>query len=457
MKKFTFSLFTFMAIGSLFAQNQSITPEQNPQEKHRCAFNYPVNPTYEEWVTKQIEKDNAFANKKTAVVYTIPVVFHILHSGQSVGTSYNISQAQVNSQITILNQDYSKTNTDFSTWVTQSSFVSAAANCGIQFCAAKVSPTGTILAEPGIDRINISGKGWGSTPSYASPNYSNDPSNIIESTIKPATSWDPTKYLNIWILAFNDGTLGYAQFPTVPSSSTPTIGDMSGMGGNANTDGVVFDYTAVGNTGTAAAPYNKGRTASHEIGHWLGLYHINGDSNCGDDKVSDTPTQSNLSSTCPSTSGATVASGCSASPNPPGRMYQNYMDYTEDKCLTMFSNGQKARMVACLQNCTRRTSLTTSTVCTVPTGIQESSTNITAVALFPNPSNGEITVKVDAENISDFTISVINTLGQVVYENKQIYSKDNATKIDLNNQSKGVYFVRIKTEKGTVTKRLILN
>ncbi len=409
------------------------------------------NASYETWISGILAKDNQFANsKKVSLVYTIPVVFHIIHTGQAVGTGYNISQAQVNSQVTILNNDYRKTNADFSTNVTQSTFVNAAADCEINFCLATRNPTGGVMAEPGIDRINATTKGW--TP----PPYSgmNEPGGYIDNTIKTGSYWDPNQYLNIWILYMNDGTLGYAQFPVVPSASTPTIGDMSGQGGAANTDGVVFDYTAIGNVGTAAYPYNKGRTATHEIGHWLGLWHINGDSNCGDDFCSDTPTQSSLTSGCPSTTGGASASGCAASPNPPGKMYQNYMDYSDDRCLAMFSSGQKARMQACMQYCTRRTSLGTSTVC-IGTGVNESADQIN-VSVYPNPTNGEVLVNVDLANAQDFTISVVNTLGQTIKELKQSQSNGGAIKMDLSGQTAGVYFLTLKSKSGSVSKRIIL-
>lgn len=430
--------------------NSALTQEETP--KRKCAtptFNE-SNVAYEAWIADVLQKENQFANaKKTSTVYNIPVIFHIIHSGQTVGSSYNISQAQVNSQIATLNQDFRKTNTDFSSTVTQTAFIAAAADCEINFCAAKVSPTGAVLAEPGIERISTVTKGW------TAPPYSGMWPTYIEGTIKPGSSWDPTKYLNIWILAMNDGVLGYAQFPTVPSTSTPTIGDMNGMGGAANTDGVVFDYTCIGNTGTAAYPFNKGRTATHEIGHWLGLYHINGDSGCGDDYCSDTPTQNSLTSGCPSTTGGTSNSGCAASPNPPGKMYQNYMDYSDDRCLSMFTTNQKARMQACMQYCTRRSSLNTSTVCTISTGLEQTVENIN-MDIYPNPTNGELFVNVSVTEAQDFTIAVVNTLGQTVKELKQLQSNGGSFKMDLSDKNSGVYFVILKSKSISKTKRIIL-
>lgn len=447
MKHLSLSLGLLLCSSIMPAQTQS-TPVR------KCATPAGIHQDYEAWISQQMQKDNAFANvKKTAsTLYTIPVVFHIIHSGQAVGTGYNISQAQVNSQVAILNKDYSKTNTDFSTWVQQTAFTSVAADVQIQFCLATIRPDGSTLPEPGIDRISTVAKGW-TAPPYVSPPSSN---NFIENTIKPNSIWDATKYLNIWVLSFNDGTLGYAQFPTVPSTSTPTIGDMYGQGGAATTDGVVFDYTAVGDVGAAAYPYDKGRTASHEIGHFFGLYHPDGDSFCGDDYCNDTPTLNTLSSGCPTQTAAVVSAGCSASPNPPGKMYQNYMDYSDDRCLVMFTNDQKARMMACIQYCSRRNSLTTSNACATPNGVQENNSAIRSVSLYPNPSKGEVTITVKADNIQSYTVSVSNTLGQTVYETKKEYTEGNSATLSLAGQSPGVYFVKVNTSRGSSTQRLVL-
>ena len=402
---------------------------------------------YEEAFQTLLQKKQKFANDRQAsVVYNIPVVFHIIHSGETIGTLYNISEAQVISQITTLNEDYRKLNADFSSWVTQSAFSSVSADCEINFCLAKVSPTGALLAEPGINRIQASSKGW-TNPPYVDT--------YIESTIKPNSYWDPAKYLNIWVVYMNDNTLGYAQFPTIPNPSNTTIGDLNGAGGAANTDGVVLEYRALGNTGAAEAPFNKGRTATHEIGHWLGLYHINGDSNCGNDYCSDTPTQKDLSSGCPASAGITNASGCSASPNPPGKMYQNYMDYSDDKCMVMFTASQKARMQTVMGSCVRRSSLNSSTVCAVPTAISEYESSV-SFEVYPNPTNGELYIDVSLMNIQDYTVSVLNALGQTIKQVQQIHTSSGKISMDLSDINPGMYFVTVQTLSGYKVKRLML-
>ena len=232
---------------------------------------------------------------------------------------------------------------------------------------------------------------------------------------------------------------------------------MVGQGGAANTDGVVIDYHYIGNIGTASAsaPYNKGRTLTHETGHWLGLWHIWGDDGTactGSDYVTDTPNQAGENYTCPTTNGAVVTDGCSATS--PGVMYQNYMDYSDDKCMVMFTAGQKARMQAVMANCVRRLSLSTSTVCSV-TGIEENVSNI-EMSVYPNPTNGELFVDITTLDVQDYTVSVINTLGQTVKEVKLVQSNGGKIKIDLSDKNTGVYFVTIKSKSGSKVKRIVL-
>lgn len=466
-KTFTILALSTFSIGCVFAQRSVNLPatqymqgnpvktelkkEETPVVQRKCGTPSAVNESFETWIDNEIKKREQFANAKTAaVVYTIPIIFHIIHTGQAVGSGRNLSLAQINSQITRLNEDYRKLNADRTTYLTQPALSALHADCEINFCAAKVSPTGAVLTEPGVERILASSKGWTSPPySGMSPSY-------LEGTVKPTSIWDPTKYFNVWVAEFNDGVLGYAQFPVAPSSTTGTIGDLSSMPNSATTDGVVLDYKYTGLSGSAGGPYNLGRTLTHEAGHWLGLYHIWGDdfgSCSGTDRVTDTPNQAGENYTCPTTAGSVKTDACTASS--PGVLYQNYMDYSDDKCMVMFTAGQKARLQAVMANCVRRNSLASSTACTAPSSIYENS-SIVDLSIFPNPTNGEINVTVDLLNNEDFTVSVTNTLGQIVKEVKQLHSNGATVKVDLVGNANGIYFVTVKTKTGSRTKRVVL-
>jgi hypothetical protein len=265
--------------------------------------------------------------KAAGVIYTIPVVVHVLYNT----ATQNISDAQIMSQMNVLNADFRKLNADAS--LIPSAFTSVAADVQIEFCLAQQTPTGA--ATTGIVRKSTT------VTSFTS----ND--NVKRSANGGDDAWDATKYLNLWVCNLGGGLLGYAQFP----------------GGALSTDGVVINYTAFGNTGTATAPYGKGRTATHEVGHWLNLRHIWGDASCGNDQVSDTPTQSTSNYGCPTFPKVT----CSNGPN--GDMFMNYMDYTDDACMYMFTAGQKARMMALFAAGGSRVGLTTSNGCQTPTTV----------------------------------------------------------------------------------------
>jgi len=243
---------------------------------------------------------------RTSGVVTIPVVFHVLYSTNNA--TQNVSTARINAQMDVLNQDYSGTNVDVTN--VPSVFQSAVANTGIQFCLAVQDPTGNTT--DGIIRKQTSTTSFSMNDAIKFDAQGGD------------NAWPSTSYLNIWVGNLGGGLLGYAQFP----------------GGAAATDGVVVLNGSVGGPGALGTTpsYNRGRTLTHEVGHWLNLRHIWGDSNCGNDFVADTPTQQASNFGCPSF----PQISCSNGPN--GEMYMNYMDYTDDACMYMFSNGQGTRM-----------------------------------------------------------------------------------------------------------------
>jgi PKD repeat protein len=262
---------------------------------------------------------------------TIPVIVHVIHNGEPVGVGANISQAQVQSQIDVLNEDFRRTGAGFNNHP-------AGADAEIQFALALVDPQGNILPQPGIHRVNGNTASW----TYET----------AQATLKPNTIWDPNRYFNMWTVQFGGSSsdlLGYAQFPSFSG-----LQGFEQNEGPASTDGVVIRWQAFGRVGNVQAPFNGGRTASHEVGHWLGLRHIWGDGNCSvDDFCADTPTSRQPNYNCVAVNSCNTASG---------DMIQNYMDYTNDACMNIFTNCQKGRMRTVLNNSPRRRELLNSTV-----------------------------------------------------------------------------------------------
>ncbi len=305
---------------------------------------------FEAWIQEKMEDAERNGTANSRAVLTIPVIFHIIHNGESVGTGRNISAAQIQSQLDVLNEDFRRKagtpgfNTD-----------PAGADAEIEFCLAFWDPEGMPLAERGIERINRNDRGW-TAPPYIRPLMG---SSYIETTLKPESIWDPNKYFNVWVASIeiqnqgNNLLLGYAQFPT-----SSGLSGLNGGATSAGTDGVILRPDYCGRTGSAANNSNAGRTLTHETGHYLGLRHIWGDGGCGvDDYCSDTPASDEANNGCP-----VGALSCGTVD-----MVRNYMDYSDGTCQNTFTNCQKTRMQTVLMNSPRRASLTTSTVCVEPT------------------------------------------------------------------------------------------
>jgi len=286
---------------------------------------------FERWLEPHVQAYKDAANQGyRAPVITIPVIFHVITDGGGVD---NLSAAQIQAQLDQLNIDFR--NLAGSTHPN-------AADTEVQFCLATLDPNDNLLAEPGINRVTTYGDGPFSD-------------NFINNTVKPATIWNPDDYMNIWAAQLNNGLLGWAQFPT-----NSGLAGMPANGGAANTDGVVVGSATVGsiaNPNPAGGAYTRGRTLTHEVGHWVGLRHIWGDGNCAvDDFCGDTPNAGGANYGCP-----TGQNTCGSVD-----MIENYMDYTDDACMNIFTEDQKARVRTVLNICPRRASLANSTKCGVP-------------------------------------------------------------------------------------------
>jgi len=245
-----------------------------------------------------------------AGITRIPAVVHVVWNT----ALQNISDAQIQSQINVLNQDFRRTNAD--SGQVPAVWQSIRGDARIEFFLATTDPNGN--PTNGITRTQTQ---------VASFSQAGNP--VKFAATGGAAAWPADQYLNIWVCQLGGGLLGYAQFP----------------GGPADTDGVVILHSAFGTTGTAAAPFDRGRSATHEIGHWLNLFHIWGDdgTGCGgSDEVGDTPNAGGPNYGCPTFPSVTCGNGLN------GDMFMNYMDYTDDACMYMFTVGQVARMQATL-------------------------------------------------------------------------------------------------------------
>jgi len=367
-------------------------------------------------------------------VFTIPVVVHVIHNGNAIGNDENIADAQVISQITVLNQDYRRM-----AGTPGDNNFEAGADTEIEFCLAKVKPDGT--AFNGIDRVDMGNATWNTF-------------SAIDDNLKPATQWDPEQYFNIWVVKFGGeleddyGLLGYAQFPDLSG-----LGGLDSFGGSSSTDGVVIGYRYFGSSaiypqGTYFAPYNRGRTTTHEVGHALGLRHISGDnSSCTanstdsqKDYCPDTPATSDYNYTC------NVVDSCPAAAGED--MIENYMDYTNDACMSVFTQNQKTRMKTVLQNSPRRSSLGTSTVCQEVAGTEEFKL-LNGINLYPNPTQTVLNISLSDNELPDGFV-IYNSLGQTISTVK-VNGSANLV-VNTSAYINGVYFIKI--DKGTATKTL---
>ncbi|WP_377267030.1 zinc metalloprotease [Peterkaempfera sp. SMS 1(5)a] len=243
----------------------------------------------------------------------IPVVVHVVHNPAS--PAQNISDEQVRSQIDVLNRDYRRDNPDSAQ--TPPVFKDLVADARLRFALADKDPSGS--PTDGITRTETTAQSF------------TDDDKVKSSSTGGADGWPSDAYLNLWVCRLGGGLLGYAQFP----------------GGPSGTDGVVITYTGFGTGGAAAAPFDLGRTATHEIGHWLNLRHIWGDDDnaCnGSDFVDDTPNQGGPNQGKPEFPHIS----CGNEPN--GDMFMNYMDYSDDAAMFMFTEGQVRRMQAALDS-----------------------------------------------------------------------------------------------------------
>jgi hypothetical protein len=349
--------------------------------------------------------------RTTTDVYVIPVVVHAI----AASSVTRISDTQIRSQIDVLNEDFSLTNRELPE--TPDAFKPLLGNAGIRFELASVDPQGNPTT--GINRVDTDV----ATFSLLQGNFDD----IYRSSKGGADAWDPTRYLNVWVSSLENSEpgrvlLGLASFPE--------------QAGQYN-DGVVCNYDRFGRVGKVVSPNDRGRTMTHEVGHYLGLFHIWGDETCGDDKVADTPVQQTSNEGCPN---FPTLSGPPCANPPHGDLFMNYMDYTDDNCMYMFTNGQVARMRSVLEN-QRRTLLGAAS------RVVASSGTLPGFELWPNPATETTTLRTSRPWPAGSVVSLTSLTGQVVVRQVLPVATTECT-LPLGPVPAGVYRCTVHTPEG---------
>lgn len=347
---------------------------------------------------------------KSQSIFVIPVVVHVIYKN----SAENISDAQILSQITKLNQDFRLRNVD----TTNVDPEFSKADVRIEFCLSRRDPDGN--STNGITRDSTTEDDIGLSERYYQ--------------IRPA--WNPDQYLNIWVVDYGEINGNVVLGRGTPPGYTPRA-----------QDGVVINYQAFGTTGNLLSSYNGGRTTVHEVGHWLNLFHIWGSNdlnpNCAsDDLISDTPDQ------------GTVYFDCEINPSfscGSKDMLSNYMGYVKDECMGNFTDGQRDRMRNALV--LLRSGILLSNGC-LPVGLSESEAK-EMPRLYPIPANESLQIDFESPLIDRLELRVSNLNGKLIYQGT-IPSGSKGYTLATKAFSEGIYFLQLNNSKIQYNKKIIL-
>lgn len=348
-------------------------------------------------------------SRLTAQPVTIPVVFHVVYQN----VTENIHDSLLQEQIDVLNEDLNAANADL--WKVPLAWQPIIGNMQITFVFASLDPNGNPTT--GIERQQTT----------VSSFTTND--NVKHVSTGGLDAWPDTSYLNIWVCDLSAGLNGYTQFP----------------GGPAATDGMVLNYRVVGRGSPAQAPFNAGRTCTHEFGHWLGLRHIGPDASCADvDSIPDTPSyNSSVYGTYPV--GTVLTDACNQPA--PGIMWMNFMMYVDDTAMVFFTLGQINKMTWYLNN--MRTGFLT------PNGIHEDQV-ASWISVYPSPSSDGIFTLTRTDASTESSVGVCDVQGRLLFDLINVNAGVNTVMLDLSSYAEGVYTIVIRSAAAVESKRVVI-
>ena len=417
IKRFAIScLFSLMAMTPVLSQRCPVKMSEEQSE------------TFERWMKEKLSLVTAEDTREDP--YRIPVVVHVVHNGESLGTGTNISDQQIASQLISLNQDFNRLNAD--TINTPDIFKEVAGNPGIEFVLASVDPNGKPTR--GITRM------LGTSESYTVNEFFSKDEILLKSIVE----WPTEHYLNVWVVDIANVYIGF--------SSLPVLSILPGLNINQEFDGVVIDYRAFGTNNIYKyldlyQNYSLGRSLTHEIGHYLGVLHPFGIDDCKDaDYCDDTPIQNSSTTDCHKTDSVSCGSR---------DMFENFMDYTYDACMNLFTKDQVNRMKVVLEFNERRKSLLSSPALAPP----DPESRITALEneindrlrIYPNPAYGRL-VTISSNLEGELTVMILDINGRITAQTVGMKEFD----IDLKGLAKGMYVVKIVNKSEAYQRRLFI-